>query len=666
MAPKLEDLQAPSALRDLKGWLVWKLVSKQGRAKPSKMPYYVGGVVRNGEMGSADDRARLKTFDEAKAFALGHGYQGVGFAFMPDFGVTGLDFDDCVVDGKIDPDVEKLIHGTYAEFSPSGNGIHAFLAGNIPDNKDSPPKDPADRFGYEVFSTKGFLTFTGDITEYTDLTNCENTLAPFSDLHTEFGLKRFKRVSQIREKYEGDGKPILGVSEEQIETALSALPEDLSYDEWVKVGMAVHHETMGEGFAIWDEWSARSPKYTSTEYSLERWESFGRNTSAEYATLRSVVKMARELGTDPGINIDVAAMSEFEALPPLPKKEVKLGTFKIRKHSDFMQEVRSVRWIVKDFLPLATLGVIFGESGSGKSFLTYDMCAAIVRGLEWNGKKVNKGRVLYVVAEGQAGFINRGKAYVHQQGIQHSDLDDMDYITDRVPNLMSAAVIDELVADIKQQPAYDLIVMDTFAQVTAGANENSGQDMGLALEQCRRIGLACGAMVLLVHHSGKDATKGARGWSGLRAAADLELEVVKGDAFRSVTVTKLKDGQDGGSLSFNLHTVVLGSDEDGDDITSCIVEYTGTDKAAPSKKVVIGHAEKKILVTFNDMLGHDPSEGVPLDALVDKVLEDTPRPEGSAKDNRASNIRRSITQLAKKKMLFSDGQRVIPADSDDA
>lgn len=663
MAPKLEDLKAPAALRDLKGWLVWKLVTKKGRSKPSKMPYYIGGTVRNGEMGSADDRARMGTFDQAKAYAIEKGYDGVGFAFMPDFNVTGLDFDDCVVDGVIDKKVEELTHGTYTEFSPSGKGIHAWLAGQIPDDKDSPPKNPEDVFGYEVFSTKGFLTFTGDVTDITEMTDCTNTLAPFTSLHTEYGLKRFQRVAKIREKYEGDGKPILGLSEEQIEAALACLPEDLSYDEWVKVGMAVHHETLGEGFAIWDEWSARSPKYTSTEYALERWDSFGRNTSAEYATLRSVVKLARDLGLDSGVNIDVAAADEFEALPPLVKKPVAVGTFKIRKHSDFMNEVRSVRWIVKDFLPHATLGVIFGESGSGKSFLTYDLCAAIVRGMDWNDKKVNKGRVLYVVAEGQAGFINRGKAYVHQQGIQHCDLDDMDYITDRVPNLMSAKVIDELIADIKQQDPYDLIVLDTFAQVTSGANENSGQDMGLALGECRRIGQASGAMVLLVHHSGKDTTKGARGWSGLRAAADLELEVVNANGRRSVSVTKLKDGRDGGSLSFNLHTVVLGEDEDGDDITSCIVEYTGTERVTPAKKMVMGQNEKRALVVFNDMLGHEQKASVDMEALVDRIVSETPRPEAPAKDNRATNIRRSLRKLAQKKLIVIDGQRVISADT---
>lgn len=648
MPPNMEELQAPSALRDLKGWLVWKMVQKHGRPKPSKMPYYVKGGVRNGEMGSPEDRAKMVTFDEAKAFAAKHGYHGVGFALMPEFGITGLDFDDCVVDGVVDPQVEALTEGTYAEFSPSGRGIRAFLKGSIPDDKDSPPKNPEDSFGYEVFSTKGFLTFTGNVLDTIKILGEENLIAPVRQEHLDFGLKRFVRVSQIREKYEGDGKPVLGVSEEQIETALSRLPEDLSYDEWIKVGMAVHHETMGEGFAIWDEWSSKSPKYTSTEYSLERWQSFGHNQSAEYATIKSIVKMAKDLGVDSGINIDTASAAEFPMLAPEVKKPAKVGTFNIRKHTDFMQQVRSVRWIVKDFLPHATLGVLFGESGSGKSFLGYDLCAAIVRGEEWNGKRVTKGRVLYIVAEGQAGFVNRGKAYVHQQGIQHSELDDMDYITDRVPNLISKEITDELIADIKQQEPYDLIVMDTFAQVTTGANENSGQDMGIALGHCRRIGQVSGAMVLLVHHSGKDASKGARGWSGLRAAADVELEVIRSDEIRSVTVTKLKDGQDGVSIGFKLHTVVLGEDEDGDDVTSCIIEYTegGRVKAPGSKR--IGKNELAVLKVVHDMCGLEAGGKVQLEALLDKVVAETVEPGR----NTRGNANRSLKALAAKNSVF--------------
>lgn len=655
MATKFAGLQAPDALRELKGWLVWRWVRRPGRPKALKMPYYVSGPVRKHTHGSAEDRALLVTFEEAKRAADQHDFAGVGLALMPEFGVTALDFDNCVKDGVIDPRVERLTVGTYAELSPSGTGVRAFMLGESPDSKDSSPADNS--FGFETFYGKGFVTFTGNVTETTQLTGDENTVAPLTAEVKAFCNTRFSRLSKVRAECVGAGKPTFGMSPEQITDLLKKLPDDLSYDDWRNVGMAVHHETEGEGFDIWDEWSSKSPKYTSTEYSMERWVSFGRNSSAEYTTMGSILLMIREAGGETGL--ETASADEFEIIP-----EPKGGRFNIRSHSDFAGQVRSVRWIVKDFLPHAQLGVLFGESGSGKTFASYDLCAAVCRGIEWNGKRVTKGRVLYVVAEGVAGFVNRIKAYCHQQGINPSDVD-MDVISDLTPNLLEPAQITDLIKDIKQREPYDLIVMDTFAQVMPGANENSGEDVGKALAECKRIHRHTGAMVLLVHHSGKDASKGARGWSGLRAAADVELEVLRSDELRSISVTKLKDGQDGANIGFKLHTVILGEDEDGDDITSCIVEYTNTGRATREKGATIGPKERQILMVLNEVFGLGVDSKVPVQELIEGVAAQLAPPVDGKRDNRKRDVTRCLDSLSAKNYVFiEDGMVTLSGNKD--
>lgn len=654
MAKKFEHLRAPAALRELRGWLVWHWRQKPGSPKPSKMPYYVSGKVRTGAHGSEADRANLATFEEAKAFADKNDFAGVGLALMPEFGITALDFDNCVKDGVIDPRVEALTTGTYTELSPSGNGIRAFVMGESPDHKDSTPADGS--FGFETFHAKGFVTFTGHVTELTELTGTENTVASMSEKIVEFCGTRFKRAARVRAECVGAGKPTFGMSPEQITELLNKLPDDLHYEDWRNVGMAVHHETEGEGFDIWHEWSMNSPKYTSQEYCQGKWNSFGINTSADYTTMGTILQMIRDSGGETGL--EVASPDDFESLGPQPKKEIKTGTFKIRKHTDFMKEVRTVSWIIKGFLPHATYGMIFGESGSGKSFITYDICASIVRGEDWQGKRVRKGRVLYVVAEGQAGFVNRGRAYVEHKGIQHSNLDDLDYITDRVPNLINADIVRELIVDIRMQKPYDLIVMDTFAQVTSGANENSGQDMGTALAHCALISQMSGAMVLVVHHSGKDSSKGARGHSSLWANSDVVLEVNRAQEMRSVTVAKVKDGQDGEEFGFKLNTVVLGQDEDGDDVTSCIVEYTNSKGVKGKKKAGLHKNEKAVLLVLNNLCSFDPSARVDVSELVAVASADMPMSENSKTDNRARDVRRCIKTLAEKEMLIVDGDFV--------
>lgn len=592
MAKKFEHLQAPEALRELRGWLVWHWRQKPGSPKPSKMPYYVSGKVRTGTHGSEADRANLATFEEAKAFAEKNDFAGVGLALMPEFGITALDFDNCVKDGVIDPRVEELTAGTYAELSPSGNGIRAFVTGSSPDHKDSTPEDGS--FGFETFHAKGFVTFTGHVTELTELTGTENTVAPMSDKVVSFCGTRFKRAARVRAECVGAGKPTFGMSPEQISELLNKLPDDLHYEDWRNVGMAVHHETEGEGFDIWHEWSMNSPKYTSQEYCQAKWSSFGINTSADYTTMGTILQMIRDGGGETGL--ETASADDFDILP-----EPKGGKFKITSDDEFAAQESSLKWLLKGFLPKGQLGVLYGESGSGKSFATLDMCAAICRGVEsWNGHRVTAGRVLYVVAEGVSGFRQRIKAYCHQQAIPRIG---MDVIYDITPNLINVAQITDLIKEVSEREPYDLIVMDTFAQVMAGADENNGQDVGNALTQCKRIAARCGAMVLLVHHSGKDASKGSRGHSSIKAACDVEIKVERSNDTRSITTSKMKDGIEGVGYLFKLHTVILGEDDDGDDITSCIVEFTGAGQAKAEPKKKTGANELAFLDALHNVLG---------------------------------------------------------------
>lgn len=592
MAKKFEHLRAPDALRDLKGWLVWHWRQKPGSPKPSKMPYYVSGKVRTGTHGSESDRANLVTFEEAKAFAEKNDFAGVGLALMPEFGITALDFDNCVKDGVIDPRVEELTTGTYTELSPSGNGIRAFVLGESPDHKDSTPADGS--FGFETFHAKGFVTFTGHFTELTEITGVENTVAPMSDAIAAFCGTRFKRAARVRAECVGAGKPTFGMSPEQITELLNKLPDDLHYEDWRNVGMAVHHETEGEGFDIWHEWSMNSPKYTSQEYCQGKWLSFGINSSADYTTMGTILQMIREGGGETGL--ETASVDEFEILPMTQG-----GKFKITSDDDFAAQESSLKWLVKGFLPKGQLGVLYGESGSGKSFATLDLSASICRGLEfWNGHRVTQGRVLYVVAEGVSGFRQRIRAYCHQQAIKKIG---MDVIYDITPNLTNVAQITDLISEIRQREPYDLIVMDTFAQVMAGADENNSQDVGNALAQCKRIANRCDAMVLLVHHSGKDVSKGSRGHSSIKAACDVEIKVERSNDTRSITTSKMKDGVEGIGYLFSLHTVILGIDEDGDDLTSCIVEFKGAGQVKPEAKKKTGANELAVLDALHNALG---------------------------------------------------------------
>src|SRR5690606_21310081 len=206
--------------------------------------------------------------------------------------VTALDFDHCVTDGVIHPDVEALIVGTYAEISPSGTGVRAFVMGDLGDRSDAHPDDGS--FGFETYSSSRFVTFTGDVTEITGLTGSENTIAEPSALLLETCEKRFgPRV--VRQVSIGKSdKERVGLTDAQIKEVLQWTAHG-DYHRWMAIGSALHHETEGEGEWLWDEWSQLGADYEGPDEIRYKWSTMGNYTGNE-KTFWSVLREAQTLG----------------------------------------------------------------------------------------------------------------------------------------------------------------------------------------------------------------------------------------------------------------------------------------------------------------------------------------------------------------------------------
>lgn len=189
ITPHLRNVEAPAAIRDLPAWVLWRFEAVPGGGKPRKVPYYANGGKRHGEQGGPKDVANLVTFDAAKAAAARRGFDGVGFAALPQFNICALDFDNCIADGRIHPQVEALLADSYAEYSPSGQGIRVFFKGDLGNGKalrDGP-------YGMECFSTRGFVTFTGNVLDITELLGNTDTVVPLPDEVYQLHAERFKR-----------------------------------------------------------------------------------------------------------------------------------------------------------------------------------------------------------------------------------------------------------------------------------------------------------------------------------------------------------------------------------------------------------------------------------------------------------------------------------------
>lgn len=346
---------------------------------------------------------------------------------------------------------------------------------------------------------------------------------------------------------------------------------------------------------------------------------------------------------------EACAGEEFQDLGPLVEEELIVSKdsatpdrFRVISAEEFSGG-KPAEWIVKGVLPRAEICVIYGESGSGKSFLTLDLSAAITRGIVWRDLPVMQGKVVYVIAEGAGGFKKRLRAYSQEH---KCELHELPSVIPNAPNLLEAKDVAELTRSILQWGHPDVIIIDTLSATIPGGNENSGEDVGLVLSHCKFIHSKTGALVVLIHHSGKDATRGARGWSGLRAAADAEIEVARNGDFRLASITKQKDGADGEKLSFRLRTVTLPGFEEVE--TSCVVEHTEEimPRTEPNRRP---QGALQILV-FDTLKTMSAGTSVNVEDLTEGVLLKLPKPEG--RDTRRGTVLRALTGLVAKGLAF--------------
>jgi hypothetical protein len=666
IAPQHRSIEVPDELQALPGWLVWRYEQHPGEPKPRKVPYYVDGGRRYGVQGSPQDRGKLTTFAMARDEAMKRGFDGIGLALMPDWGVTALDFDKCVGPNGVMPhEIVEIIGDTYSEYSPSGEGVRAFVRGDLGNHKSHAE---GDRYGFETFNTNGFVTITGRHTPYCEIMGLENTIAPASDHVIELAGRRFVRSSSVSADDPADfmigHEPKLGLTVDRMQELLGALDADMGREDWIKVGMALHHECEGDdtGFELWDEWSTEGSTYPGTEGLRGQWESFDRRAGNGHrqVTMETVLKMVKQAGGSTTVNpskattaddlrrvvaksADIYPVSTTGGTPP-----EYTGKFPMY-HAAEVAARPPGKWWIKGLIPEAKIGAIFGASGSGKSFCVIDLMAHLSLGWDWRGMKGRKGNVLYVAAEGGTGIGKRIKAWCQHHNVPETALDITILLV--APNIMLRDDIEELVVAIKAAGGFAHIVLDTYAQVTPGANENTAEDMGLALSHCAAIGDATDAQMHLVHHAGKDASKGARGWSGINAALDYSIEVTRDPDtnYREMRVSKMKDGEDGMRYAFKLDVMVVGMDDDGDEITSCVAVEADLAKGGaedlPRKGVKkLGRVATHILETIETQI--DPFVAdMAINDFIQLCADGMPAPEIGKRDIRRQDVQRSIKSL---------------------
>ena len=148
----------PERVRKLRRWVVWRWHRRKG--KWDKPP-----LQTNGEFASVDDPKTWCSFDDAKAAFQSGQFDGIGFVlgYVVDEDVTyvGVDLDNCrdSQTGEIQDwgAAHLAVLNTYAEVSPSGEGVKALALGTLP----GPDRNDSARLGVEMYRGNRYFTVTG-------------------------------------------------------------------------------------------------------------------------------------------------------------------------------------------------------------------------------------------------------------------------------------------------------------------------------------------------------------------------------------------------------------------------------------------------------------------------------------------------------------------------
>jgi hypothetical protein len=325
--------------------------------------------------------------------------------------------------------------------------------------------------------------------------------------------------------------------------------------------------------------------------------------------------VASELDVTTPARLIEYAQPEEKAELELPAVTPQREGFKLEAWDSIEDE--PVEWLIDGVIPQRSFVALYAPPASFKSFIALDIAECIATGRAFLGNKITKqGAVLYIAGEGHGGIGSRIKALkTHHKTPVGAPV----YFLRRQVNLRSSKTdLQDLVAaidDLKaiQEINFELIIIDTLARAFGGGNENASEDMGAFITAAGAIQQRYTCGLLVVHHAGKDATKGLRGHSSLLGAVDTELEIIRIEGAQPpkgiLHISKQKDGVDGQRIGFKMVEVTTGS--------SGVIDFEGASSLAVEPDEEMDTERKSIKPP--DKTGKGMNQRLALNCLHDSI-----------------------------------------------
>ena len=264
----------PMDLKQIPRWVLWRFVEMgdEDSKRWAKMPMQVSG-----QSASSTNPAHWTDFLSIQSAyeANPAKYDGIGFVFSDEDNLIGVDLDDCydILTGSFTnaalQHIADQVTG-YMEISPSGTGVKIFTRANLPASH----VDHA--IGLEIYPKSRYFTVTGHHLSGTIPT------APV-DLTS---IVPARTITNTGDKFADYNAPLEGYDIHRVETEILAHLDDYGYEDWLKVGMILHHQFEGdvEACELWDRWSQSGAKYNASACE-NKWKTFKGGS----ATLRSLI-----------------------------------------------------------------------------------------------------------------------------------------------------------------------------------------------------------------------------------------------------------------------------------------------------------------------------------------------------------------------------------------
>lgn len=521
----------PNELKQLDRWVVWR---------EGKIPYDAKAL---NSRASSTNPETWASFDEATtAYEECDQALGIGFVLNGD-GLVGVDLDHVVNDGVPEPAALELLEQlncAYIGLSPSGTGLRAF-GYSVPLLQGV--KGQYNGMAVELYSSQRYLTITdqalklGPLTELTHFESLAHYLRSDKHINTETGevidRKPTERHAELIRRI---------MTGETFHDSLRDLAASLTASG-AHTGAIVNH--------------LRGLMEASSATRDQRYQD-------RYRQIPQLVRSAAQ---------------KYQIFDPFAGPDVKedenlfdsLGAVFVNELStDFNPPDE----LVEDILISRNTSILYGDSNSGKTFWALNMAASISRGQDFLGKRTQQGMVVYLATESPETVRTRLLAYMKHH---NCSLDNFLLIQKPVNFFTDNSDVEKVIAAIKQAEDQrsckaSLIIGDTLARISAGANENAGQDMGPVMNRIDYLMNSTVSSVMMIHHSGKMQAAGARGWSGIRAFVDTEIEITDDEGVRKAHISKQRAlSSKGDDLYFNLQVMHMGYNKWGRASTTCVV-----------------------------------------------------------------------------------------------